>query len=232
MIPTIEYIQNRFDEFNRQMFDGKLPAIPIKLSDAKTFLGRFSYRKIVNRSTGKVEYVDLCLRVNARVDLPENMLEDVIIHEMIHYYIAYYHLEDVSTHGTIFIQMMNAINQRFGRHVSVSFKSTPEQREQLEDTRQRYHVIAVLTFHDGTTGFKVLPRIIERIVYYYNNVSAAPQVKEVSLFMSNSIFFNKYPNSSSLRYHRLDADEIHRQLQGAEPMTCDGKTIHRPNFKP
>jgi len=45
--------------------------------------------------------------------------------------------------------------------------------------------------------------------------------------MSNNVFFNRYPNSSALKVHFLEADEIRKQLEGAEKMECDGKTIKR-----
>lgn len=41
---TIPYIKHKFEEFNQQMFAGKLPMLPIKLSDAKTFLGVCTYK--------------------------------------------------------------------------------------------------------------------------------------------------------------------------------------------
>lgn len=34
---TVSYIEQKFEEFNQQMFAGKLPMLPICLSDAKTF---------------------------------------------------------------------------------------------------------------------------------------------------------------------------------------------------
>ena len=211
------------------MFEGKLPQIPRLLSDAKTFLGKCTYRKQVNSRTGKTEYVDFKLRINCRADLPEREIEDTIIHEMIHYYIHYHQLEDTSSHGQLFRQIMNGINTRFGRNLSVSFKGTKEQNEQLTDKRQHYHVVAVVSLVGGTTGIKVLPRIVQRILYYYNQVLANKMVTGIQLYMSNNVFFNRYPNSTVLKVHYIDKDEVMRQLEGAEKMECDGKTIRRPN---
>ena len=97
----------------------------------------------------------------------ELRIEDTIIHEMIHYYIGYNRLEDASAHGPLFLSIMNEINRKFGRNLTVSHKSTKEQREQLQDKRSHYHVIAVVNFHDGRTGIKVLPRVLRSILYYY-----------------------------------------------------------------
>ena len=38
MKATIPYVEKKFEEFNPLIFDGKLPMLPIELSDAKTFL--------------------------------------------------------------------------------------------------------------------------------------------------------------------------------------------------
>ena len=226
MKPTISYIEHKFEEFNNQMFGGKLPKIPVELSDAKTFLGQCVYKK-KRKPFGKTELYDFRLRINTRADLPEREVEDTIIHEMIHYYIGYNKLEDASAHGPLFVGIMNEINRKFGRHLTVSHKSTKEQREQLQDKRSHYHVIALVNFHDGRTGFKVLPRVLRSILYYYNNVSANKEIDSIQLYMSNNVFFNRYPNSSSLKVHLLEADEIYKQLEGAEKMACDGKTIKR-----
>jgi len=226
MRATIPYIEQKFDEFNRQMFGGKLPKIPVELSDAKTFLGQCVYKKR-RKPFGKTELYDFRLRINTRLDLPKREVEDTIIHEMIHYYIGYNQLEDASAHGPIFRKIMNDINRRFGRNLSVSHKSTKEQREHLQDKRSHYHVIAVVQFHDGRVGIKVLPRVLRSILYYYNNVLSNKDIKAIQLYMSNNVFFNRYPNSKALKVHFLEADEIEKQLEGAEKMACDGKSIKR-----
>ncbi len=226
MKATIPYIEQKFEEFNRHMFGGKLPKIPVELSDAKTFLGQCVFKKR-RKPFGKTESYDFRLRINTRVDLPEREVEDTIIHEMIHYYIGYNQLKDASAHGPLFLSIMNEINRKFGRNLTVSHESTKEQREQLQDKRSHYHVIAVVKFHDGRTGIKVLPRVLRSILYYYNNVLANREIASIQLYMSNNVFFNRYPNSSALKVHFLEADEIRKQLEGAEKMACDGKEIKR-----
>ncbi len=224
MKATIEFVEKKFDEFNRQIFGGKLPNIPIVLSDAKTFLGQCVYRTR-RKPNGSVEKYDFKLRINTRLDLPEREVEDIIIHEMIHYYIGFHQLKDTSAHGQIFRQIMNEINTKLGRNLSISHKSTKEQREKLVDQKPHHHVIAVVTFHNGKTGIKVLPRILQRILYYYNNVLANREVKTVELYMSNNPYFNRFPNSSALKVHYLDIEIIRKNLEGADKMGCDGKSL-------
>lgn len=74
MKATIPYIQQKFEEFNRQMFGGKLPMLPIQLSNAKTFLGQCVYKKR-RKLFGRTELYDFRLRINTRIDLPENVMK-------------------------------------------------------------------------------------------------------------------------------------------------------------
>lgn len=230
MTVTIPYIKQKFEEFNQQMFGGRLPMIPIELSNAKTFLGQCAYKKR-HKLLGKVELYDFKLRINTRIDLSEQEMEDIIIHEMIHYHIGYNQLKDTSAHGRLFLQMMNDINTRFGRHVTVSHKSTAEQREQLQDKKQHFHVVAVVMFQDGRTGIKVLPRVLKSILHYYNHVLANRDVQSIQLYMSNNIFWNRYPNSSALKVYFLEDKIIKKELDSAEHMECDGKSIKRDQKK-
>ncbi len=221
---TVPYIQKKFAEFNRQMFGGKLPMLPIRLSNAKTFMGQCSFKKRRNKF-GKMEHYDFVLRINTRIELPEKELEDIIIHEMIHYYIGYRQLEDTSAHGQLFRTMMTDINRKFGRNISVSHRMTKEQTEQARSARQTWHVVALVKFHDGRSGVKVLPRIVERIAHYYHSVLAAKTIKSVDLFMSCDVFFNRFPCSSALNVCFHDEAEVLEHLKNAKRVECDGENV-------
>lgn len=80
MKATIPYIERKFEEFNQQMFAGQLPKLPIELSNAKTFLGVCVYKKR-RLPNGEIEKYDFRLRINTRIDLSEQEIEDTIIHE-------------------------------------------------------------------------------------------------------------------------------------------------------
>ena len=218
MRATIDFIQQKFDEFNRQIFNGVLPAIPIKLSNAKTFQGQLAF-KIRRLKNGGVERYDYTLRVSTRYDLPLAEVEDTIIHEMIHYYIFFKQLPDDSVHGSIFRSMMNDINNRHGRHITISHKSTPEQREAAVDPRPRLHVVALLTMADGREGVKVLPRVRQKVAAYRDGVLASNEVKSVEFYLCDDPFFNRYPVSAALRLHFLPRATALRHLATARPLS-------------
>lgn len=127
MIPTVSYIQSRFDEYNTRFFGGTLPPAPIKLSHARTFLGKLTFTKHRSWLFGPTRYENFVLRINARIDLPEDLIEDTILHEMIHYYIAVNHLRDTSAHGRLFRHEMKRINAEGNRHITISYRFTKEQ---------------------------------------------------------------------------------------------------------
>ena len=224
MIATIPYVEKKFEEYNLQMFAGQLSKLPIELSDAKTFLGKCVYHKRT-KADGETEYYDFRLRINTRIDLPEHEIEDTIIHEMIHYFIRWNHMEDSSSHGPIFQHMMNSINEKYGRHVSIRHKGTEEQNEQAIDKRQHWHVVAVVCFKDGKTGIKVLPRVMPSIVNFYDKVGTTKDVISIDLYMSNDIFFNRYPNSSALKVHYVEKNEVMSHLTDAKILSIKGKKV-------
>lgn len=224
MIATIPYIESKFDEFNSLIFDGRLPRLPIRLSKARTFLGACTFKK---RRTmfGKIVCYDFVLRISTCFDLTERELEDIIIHEMIHYHICINRLEDTSVHGRLFRQMMGDINKKYGRNISISHRSTAVRQDGAASGRICWHVVAVLSFHDGRTGIKVLPHISRGILKYCKGVSGVREVRSVDLYMSDDVFFSRFPRSSALRVHYLDAADITGHLADAKKIECRGEEI-------
>ena len=224
MRATLEYIKQKFDEYNNLMFEGKLKPLPFKLSNAKSFLGAVFFQREKNPDDTWY-YYGFVFKISTVMDLPEDVVEDTIIHEMIHYYIGIFQLNDTSAHGQIFRKMMNTINKQYGRHISISHKMTDGQREEAYDKRRRWHVVAVLEFSDGRTGIKVLPRILPRILNYYNVMGTDRRVTGIKLYMSDNIFFNRYPNSSALNAIIVEKDIVMEHLSGARIIQCDGKQV-------
>ena len=215
MKATIPFVEQKFKEFNRLIFGDRLPMIPIKLSNAATFMGMCTFR-VKRNLLGRKSYTDFTLKISTRFEQTEKELEDIIIHEMIHYFIHYHKLEDRSAHGPLFRKMMNDINLRYGRHLSISHKTTAAQKEEALNGKRQWRVVAVVVFHNAKIGVKVLPRIKERIVNYRDKVSRSKEVTSVTLFISNDPFFNRFPCSSVLKAHYIDEEELRKHLMGAK----------------
>ena len=124
MIATLPFLENRFKTFNDAYFGGALPPVPIKLGRAVRSIGCCAYKKR-RKWFGKVEYSDFRIRISTRFDLPEQELEDTLLHEMIHYEILVNQRRDSSAHGRLFRARMREINEQYGRHIAVSYRIKP-----------------------------------------------------------------------------------------------------------
>lgn len=212
MTPTVEYLEERFDTFNRMCFDGALPRIPIKLSRARTFVGRLIYRPVRDWRGRVVRREDFVLRISTYFDLPEAEIEDTLIHEMIHYWIAWKGIKDTSSHGKEFRRIMKEINALHGRHLTISHKSTPE--EQDRDTRVRDHYFCVSQLADGRTALTVAAQpCIARIRRAFR---WSPTVRSQTWYHSRDPWFNRYPHCRSPKIFPVDPAILQPHLDAAE----------------
>lgn len=225
MKPSVSFVEKKFRQFNTLMFGGRLPEIPVLLSDASRFVGKCE-AKFRRNPDGVVEYYDFRLRMNTRLDMSERDLEDVIIHEMIHLFIMWNGLHDSSPHGKIFKALMESVNKTFGRNLTISLKPTAEQSRQLAGDKRVWHVIAVVIYRNGSVGIKVLPRVVPKIIRYHDDVSYMPDIRKVELYMHDNPWFNRYPVSSALKVYMVNESELRDKLSGASLLKIvDGRKI-------
>lgn len=222
MKPTIAYIREKFDQFNLRYFDGSLPEIPIRLSHARTFLGAVRFLRHRNM-WGREVLSDFILVISVHYDLPESEVEDTIIHEMIHYYIYVNGIKDTSAHGKEFRKMMDDINRRDGRHISISHR-----REEAEDgygktplesegsSPRKYRILMLTELADGQLGITVCART--RIFELIDNVPIYYKVKNMEIYVSDNSFFERYPNSIKPRIYRISDAERRKYLSEAVRM--------------
>lgn len=224
MKATIAYIEQKFEEFNDRMFGGQLPKLPFVLSDEGSALGKCCFNEFRNPD-GSKEYSNFSLRINTRIDLPEDVLEDVIIHEMIHYFILRHNINDTSAHGEVFKAIMNSINTTYGRKISIRHDASAEEREQAVSGKRIWHVIAVVHLKSGELGVKVLPRITEKIIHYHTQVSAMRNVESVDLYLHDNPFFNRYSTSAAIRIEKIEAGLLETNLQEAKRLRIKGTQV-------
>lgn len=227
MKPTIPYLRERFEYFNTLIFGGRLPEVPIALCEVSSFVGQHK-SNIRNLPDGRREFYGHQLRFSTLFDLPERELEDTLIHEMIHYFVAYNGLQDRSPHGPLFKALMNSINETHGRSIGVSRRMTHGELDNVKNSRKKWHVIAILHFTGGETGVKVLPRVIPKIIEYYKNITQAPNISRVDLYLHNNPFFNRFPTSTGRRCQAISKEEVTLHLKGAHVLKVEkGKLVQR-----
>ena len=206
------------------IFGGRLPAIPITLCSVTSFVGQCK-SKIRTLPDGRREHYDFVLRFSTAFDLEEPELEDTIIHEMIHYFIAYHGLCDRTAHGPLFKAMMLTINESHGRNITISHRTTRSEHAAASASKTRWHVVAIMTLTDGRQGVKVLPRVVPKIIDYYRKVKGAPNVASISLHLTSDPFFNRYPTSAALRYHEISPSDTATHLVGAHRLEVKGSKL-------
>ena len=193
MIATLPFLEKRFDTFNDAYFGGTLPPVPLKLSRAVRSLGSCTYKKR-RPLFGKTQFYDFCIHVSTRFDLQEEMLEDILLHEMIHYEILVNQWQDNSAHGKLFRARMEEINRVYGRHISVSHKHvTPI----AQLAAMKAQVVARVRMKDGRIGVKRLPADAPRIRAYRRGLLRSGEIAAVD-FWTEDPYFLRFPKSSAL----------------------------------
>lgn len=234
MIATIEYVTKKFHEYNVQMFGGELPLPVILASRARTYLGRYEC-DVRRKFFGRTERYNHRIRINTVHDFPEDEIDDIIIHEMIHYYISHKGLKDTSAHGRFFRTMMADINTRFGRNISISKRRTKEMEEQ--DKRIKRHYLCVMTLPaDATKGVPerttFTPVTEQGMFVLWQTLPQVFSATSYIWYVSLDPFFNNYRKVSAargciprLRTYPIEKATLEEHLQTAERLERRGNTI-------
>lgn len=216
MRPTQAYIEHHFRKFNEQYFSGQLPLVSVRITTARTYLGRLSFKRKRNKN------YDFMLSISARLDLPEQEVEDTLLHEMIHLYIASKQLKDTSSHGPLFCQLMTDINLRYGRHITISHKRTAAELDQ--DTQRRLHLLCVSTFESGEQGITVAAKT--RIFQLWDMMPAFTHVVETRWYATYDPYFNRYPRALTPKIYRISPVDLTSHLKDARPIQRKGSTLY------
>lgn len=140
---TSDFLRQRYAEFNRRMFDSKLPSnISFGISKAKTYAGITSFQK-TNFFAGRTSFHNVSIRVSVLYEHTEQEYEDILLHEMIHVHalVTGAHFKETA-HGNFFQREMNRINRDFGRNISVSEHISSEQKAKIAEKEvQSYFIL-------------------------------------------------------------------------------------------
>lgn len=210
MTATEEYIQGRFEEYNERYFEGRLPSLPIKLSHAKGFLGKVTFTRRKQGLFGGYRNENFVLRINVRIDLPEELIEDTILHEMIHYYIAVNQWRDTSAHGQLFRREMARINAD-SRHITITHRLTDEQRAQAVIHKMR--AVAVVHFEDGKTGVKVVPNQEQHMRQWSRAAERRFPIRTIDWYQTDDDYFAQFPSSMAMRIYLIEKNTLEEKLK-------------------
>ena len=115
MIPTVTFLQRMFNVFNARFFDNQLPHIDIKLCKTKRVFGKFVYIK------GGCRDLPVRIEISQYFDYPQKNVEEVLIHEMIHYYLCVHNIREKDPHGLYFMAVAAGINKASDYNISATY---------------------------------------------------------------------------------------------------------------
>lgn len=225
MRADIDFLKTNFDRFNREIFRGELPLPLMHISSARSFMGQFKAERSGGILSRRRETCHLTL--SNRYDLEIQILEDVLIHEMIHFLIYHRKIKDTSSHGRQFRAFMTEINTRFGRHISVSHRCTKEQLE--SDTAKAHSIVCLCTMTDGR---RLVCRASQSKVFEIHRAFQDwDKVEKEEWFWVYGSYFNRYRRVLTPRLFAVDKEgleviESGTRLEFAE--VSGGRMILRP----
>lgn len=115
---TRDLLKEKFKEYNRLYFDGKLRAPGFSVIRYRQIAGRFSYRR--NR---KGEICDRQISLSSEFKWDEDSFRDVMVHEMIHYELFLQGDHSIwFTHAHAFRKRMRQLNRAYGLHIRIRCK--------------------------------------------------------------------------------------------------------------
>lgn len=197
---TIDYLRQAFEHYNNLIFDGKLPLPKLKWSRAKTRLGQMACKR--KMSWGRAKYYDFSISVSNYYKLTTEQIDDVLIHEMIHYSIAYTGLKDTSAHGVVFRGMMDKINRSFGRHITISVRTRNLQARSAQQPKD--YLILALKMKDGKYFLSsVNPSAAGKLAI---SLARAREIAHYAWYQSQDEYFHSMPRVRSLRGRQVSED--------------------------
>ncbi len=225
MRATLDFLENRFELYNRDIFRNGLPRPLMHISSARSFMGQFKVER-QRRILGKTKET-YHLTLSDRYDMEESTLEDVVIHEMIHFLIHYKKIKDTSSHGMHFRELMNEINKRFGRHITVSHRCTKKELE--SDDAKAHSIVCLCTMTDGR---KLVCRVSQSKVFEIHRAFQEwDKVAKEEWYWVYGSYFNRYRRVLTPRLFSVDSEGLGvigsgTRLEFVE--VSGGSTILRP----
>ena len=216
MTLTTDILHTWFRQFNADYFGDELPVPRIALSKARTRLGTMSCRRV--RKLLRWTYTDFTIRISTYYECSEREFQETLLHEMIHYYIAYKNISDTSSHGKVFRQIMQQLNNEHGWNITITssmrnHKLAPVQRK---ITVANYFLVLAIELDDGGRMFTVVNKKAIRKVY--DALRNCRNIVNHRWYVSLDPYFLDFPCVRSLRARRVPIDVYNEKTAAMQPL--------------
>lgn len=123
MVANNNNIRETFINCNTAFFKGELPTPEFEVLHSYNTCAYFHYSR-----DWLGDFCDPIIKVTDYYDFTEKMFVDLLCHEMIHYYLAYYNIDRKVTHGKEFMKMAEQLNKKYRLHILVEYDKTTLKR--------------------------------------------------------------------------------------------------------
>jgi len=113
MIPNYRMMIGLFFKYNNDYFGGTLPFPEFKIRHSYRILGYFSCDVDSDDSI-----YNQCIELSDNYDYTDNQIRDILVHEMIHYYLAYNGIDIRCQHGREFMEKASEFNRMYGMNIT------------------------------------------------------------------------------------------------------------------
>lgn len=178
----------------------------IVMTRTRTVLGQFC----CTRQNGLLSVFsrpkDCTIKISLFYDMTEHERLSVLLHEMIHYYIAYNRIKDTSPHGEVFRSLMRQLNSQ-GWSVSVSGKTTKLNVSARASTSKWRIVLAL-----ETAEHKRFLSVVQKnyVSPLDSQIKGIPEIVNHAWFLSDDDYFHNFPTVRTLRGRRVVKEEFER----------------------
>ena len=208
---TVGYLRERFHELNRIFFGGELPEPRLMVSNARTQMGQFSCRRVRKGFFGRIVNTDFKIKISEFFIQTAEEIDDTLLHEMIHFLIAYRQQRDTSSHGPLFRKEMDRLNN-MGRHITISIR-TQRLTVAASNKRKQHLVLALKDIH-GKHFLSVVHPSYKK--YVERQITLVPSIIEHHWIVSNDETFNEYAQVRSLRARHVTKEKYEQLFKTVE----------------
>ena len=162
---------------------------------------------------GQAKPTDFVIKISRHYDISERQVQNVLLHEMIHYYIAFKGIRDTSPHGRAFKSLMHTLNSRHGWDITVSSRRAPAKEGGRPTLRKR--LVLAVTMNDGGHFLSVV-----NPAYRATLDSQARQESIIACHRwieSDDQFFHNFPTVRSLRGCKVDKATFDEKVAAGRP---------------
>lgn len=218
MIINTEWIAQQFDIFNALYFDKVLPTPLFLMSKTKTKLGWFSHKKhLTIRGFRSYDYK---IGMSTHYQFSERQAQNILLHEMIHFYIAFKNIKDKSAHGPVFKHFMNKFNTEFGWELTISVNTkdykTNETIGSSKAKKIKERLILGIEQNDGTCFLSVVnPHYALKI---QNDIKRTTHKLKYCWYKSSDERFSNFSTVRSLRGVKTTREEFEEIIKTLQPV--------------